>query len=86
MFCEWGRRQLICLNSDTSKAADGSEYLLNYLARHFDDASATAEDYMLLVEEAWFRAWLAFEGGYRGFSRDVQHARQAVLRLKEVAL
>ena len=64
------------------KSESVSPYLLTYLSGHFVDTEAPVDDFMQLVSEDWMKAWLAFEGGYRGFSRDVQRAVQVLAARK----
>jgi hypothetical protein len=44
--------------------------------------NAPAERYRELIEEGWWRAWEHYEGGFRGFSRDVNRAWE---RMRELA-
>jgi hypothetical protein len=81
-FAKWGHARLRQVNRRPCEAPMMPEYLLQYLGQHFDDISAPLKEYMQFVEEGWLQAWFSFEGGYRGFSRDVQRAAQAASRLK----
>jgi hypothetical protein len=81
-FAQWGRDVLSGLRDGLLKSESVSPYLLTYLSGHFVDTEAPVDDFMQLVSEAWMKAWLAFEGGYRGFSRDVQRAVQVLASRK----
>ena len=76
-FARWGREILRQLNGGQVAPDRVPRYLLQYLNQHFNDTSAPLDDIMQFVEEGWLRAWKAFEGGYRGFSRDVEAAAEA---------
>ena len=75
-FADWGRGILGQLNTGKLAPKNASLYLVQYLSQHFMDVDAPTTDFLDIVEEGWLRAWEAFEGGYRGFSRDVQRARE----------
>jgi nucleoside phosphorylase len=73
-FAAWARAVLRQINRrELEKTAT---YLLEYIGQHLEDVKAPAADFMNLVEEGWLLAWQEFEGGYRGFSLNVQQARQ----------
>jgi len=55
-------------------------YLVQYHTQHLQDAAAPAEAFLELVEQGWLRAWETFEGGYRGFARDMRLAYEALSR------
>jgi hypothetical protein len=77
-FAQWGCDILHQLDHGQLPPARVSPYLLQSLTQHFVDVDAPATEFMSLVEEGWLRAWETFEGGYRGFSRDVERVREIV--------
>src|SRR5262249_39212605 len=80
-FAQWGQKLLLELNSKQLNPENFPAYLLQYLSQHFTETNAPLRDTMQFVEEGWLRAWEAFEGGYRGFSRDVRRAAEAAAGL-----
>ena len=76
----WGRKTVERLNSGALGPEQTPAYLVQYHTQHLQDAAAPAEAFLELVEQGWLRAWEAFEGGYRGFSRDMRLAYEALSR------
>ena len=79
-FVRWGRKTVERLNSGALRPEETPAYLLQYHTQHLQDAAAPAEAFLELVEQGWLRAWETFEGGYRGFSRDMRLAYEALSR------
>jgi len=79
-FVRWGRKTAEGLNDGVLRPECTPAYLLQYHTQHLQDAAAPAEAFLELVEQGWLRAWETFEGGYRGFSRDVYLAYKALSR------
>ena len=77
-FVRWGRKTAERLNSGALRPEETPAYLLQYHTQHLWDAVAPAEAFLELVEQGWLRAWETFEGGYRGFSRDICRAYEAL--------
>ena len=73
-FVAWGRETIISLSTGRLSAEKAPSYLLQYHTEHLKKVGAPAEDFRVLVENCWRRAWEALEGGFQGFSRDVQLA------------
>jgi hypothetical protein len=73
-FAEWGKAHLKDLNSGLIAPQEASAYLLQNLPWHLKSAKASPEDFMMMVEDGWRRAWERFEGGQRGFANAVQTA------------
>src|SRR5262249_24048476 len=80
VFVRWGRKTVEQLNRDTLRRAGPPPYLVQYHTQHLQDAVAPAEAFLELVEQRWLRAWEIFEGGYRGFSRDMHLAYKTLSR------
>jgi hypothetical protein len=79
-FVGWGRKTVTRLNRGALRLKETPTYLVQYYTQHLLDAAAPAEAFLELVEVGWLRAWEALEGGYRGFSRDVRRAYEALSR------
>jgi hypothetical protein len=79
-FAQWGRDILRQLNQGGLEPSRAPAYLLQSLVQHLADVGAPETDFMALVEEGWLRAWERFEGGYAGFSRDVERVREIVAK------
>ena len=79
-FVAWGKAHISDLNFGRRKPQEASPYALQFLRAHFDESDAPPEDYMLLVEGGWLRAWQTFERGGLGFWEDVQGAGVAISR------
>jgi len=79
-FVGWGRKTVELLNNGKLRPEQTPAYLLQYHTQHLQDASAPTDAFLNLVEEGWLRAWEAFEGGYRGFSRDTRLTYEALVR------
>jgi hypothetical protein len=71
-FATWGRLHIQELNQGARPPERASNYALQFLRYHFDEARIPIRDYLPLVEDGWRRAWAHFDGGERGFSGDVQ--------------
>ena len=82
-FAAWGRETVINLNSGRLSPEKAPSYLLQYYTEHLKKVGAPAEDFQALVEDGWRRAWEAYEGGFQGFSRDVQLVRNRLQNLAE---
>ncbi|RTL94127.1 MAG: ATP-binding protein [Hyphomicrobiales bacterium] len=79
-FADWGRQHLEALNLNITNPKDASRYVLQFLNAHFDIAATPAGIRIELVDDGWRRAWEAYDGGARGFARDVQATWNAVRR------
>ena len=79
-FVRWGRKTVERLNSGALRPEQTPAYLVQYHTQHLQDAAAPAEAFLELVEQGWLHAWETFEGGYRGFSRDMRLAYEALSR------
>jgi hypothetical protein len=77
-FVRWGRKTIARLNDGALQPEQTPAYLLQYHTQHLQDAAAPAEDFLELVEQGWLRAWETFEGGYRGFARDIRLVYEAL--------
>ncbi len=77
-FAEWGKAHLKDLNSGLIKPEKASAYLLQSLPEHLKLAKASPEDFMMMVEDGWRRAWEHLEGGHCGFASAVQAAWNAL--------
>jgi hypothetical protein len=82
-FADWGRETLDQLKKNDPAPLNVSPYLLRFLVKHFEDAGAPASDFMSIVEEGWLRAWERREGGYWGFSGEVEKVRQRIAENSE---
>jgi hypothetical protein len=80
-FVRWGQKTVAQLNSGALGPKKAPTYLLQYHTQHLQDVTAPAEAFLELVEQGWLQAWETFEGGYRGFSRDVRLAYEALSRV-----
>jgi hypothetical protein len=76
-FVRWGRKTVAQLNSSVLQLEETPTYLLQYYTQHLQD-TASVEAFLELAEQGWLRAWEIFEGGYRGFSRDMRLAYEAL--------
>jgi hypothetical protein len=76
-FAAWGQAHLGELNAGRVQPERASSYALQFLPQHLDDAGASPEDFMMMVEDGWRLAWEKFEGGQRGFASAVQSAWSA---------
>ena len=79
-FVRWGQKTVERLNKGMLQPEQTPAYLLQYHTQHLQDASAPANAFLELVEQEWLRAWETFEGGYRGFARDMRLAYEALSR------
>src|SRR5262249_49850251 len=79
-FVRWGRKTAEQLNNGALRPQETPTYLLQYYTQHLRDAAAPAEAFLALIEQGWLRACEQFEGGYRGFSRDMRLAYEALSR------
>ena len=79
-FVGWGQKTVARLNRGALRPEDTPAYLVQYHTQHLQDAAAPAEAFLDLVEQGWLRAWETLEGGYRGFSRDMRLAYEALSR------
>jgi hypothetical protein len=77
-FVEWGRDTLEQLRNGTMK--ESPPYLLQHYVTHLRDIGASSSAFMAIVDRGWLDAWQRFEGGSRGFARDVQEVEAAVRR------
>jgi Ubiquitin binding region len=77
-FVRWGRTTVERLNDGALQPEQTPAYLLQYHTQHLQDAAAPVEDFLELVEQGWLRAWETFEGGYRGFARDMRLVYEAL--------
>ena len=78
-FAAWGRALLEELNAGGLKPEEASSYLLQFFPEHLKQANASPDDFMMMVEDGWRRAWEHLEGGQRGFASAVQKAWAAQL-------
>jgi hypothetical protein len=78
IFLNWGRDTVKALQEGTKPPEDVPPYLLQFFGQHQVEANAPVASLMELVDSAWLRAWHAFEGGYLGFSQDVERAIRLV--------
>ncbi len=69
-----GQGALHCAESRADCAQSASPYCLQFLPEHLKQASASPEDFMIMVENGWRLAWENFEGGQRGFASAVKTA------------
>jgi len=76
-IADWGRHIVRQLKDGELASDKAPSYLLQYLGQHYEDTNAPTGDFLACVNEGWLRAWASFEGGYRGFSRDVRRAIHA---------
>src|SRR5262249_54740230 len=80
-FVRWGRKKVERLNTGALRPEKMPAYLLQYHTQHLQDVAAPAAAFLELVEQGWLRAWEIVEGGYRGFSRDMRLAYEALSRV-----
>ncbi|MBP2233290.1 uncharacterized protein YeeX (DUF496 family) [Azospirillum agricola] len=73
-FIDWGLEIVAAVNGGCCTPESVSRYLSRHLSEHLMAGKAAPEEFMMLVEDGWRRAWLAYEGGEGGFARDVQRA------------
>jgi len=52
------------------------QYLVQYYVQHLYESQASIDYFVPLLQRGWLRAWLLFDGGYRGYARDVSRRRQ----------
>jgi hypothetical protein len=78
VFVRWGRKTVEQLNSGALQPEQTPAYLLQYHSQHLCDVATPAEAFLELVEQEWLRAWELFDGGYRGFARDIRLAYEAL--------
>jgi len=79
-FAAWGQAHLGDLNAGRVQPERASSYVLQFLPQHLDEAGASPEDFMMMVEEGWRLAWEKFEVGQRGFASAVRSAWSAQRR------
>ncbi len=77
-FADWGLNAVAAVNSGRLAPEAVSRYLLRHLSTHLSRIPVTAEHFMSLLENGWRLAWLAFDGGDRGFALDVQRCAEAL--------
>src|SRR5262249_10831582 len=77
-FVRWGRMTIQRSKVGALRPEQTPAYLLQYHTQHLQDAAAPTDTFLELAEQGWFRAWETFEGGYRGFSRDMRLAYEAL--------
>jgi hypothetical protein len=77
-FIAWGSSVLLELSQGLRSTSEVPQYLLQYFGQHLREGNAPSGLYLQLVTEGWLRAWERFEGGFRGFSRDVGSALEAL--------
>jgi NACHT domain-containing protein len=77
-FSEWGRTVLDQLEIGARRPEDVPPYLIMHLRQHFSETTAPVSDLLRLAERHWYLTWKAFEGGYRGFSQDLQDVSRLI--------
>jgi hypothetical protein len=78
-YAAWAQEHLRSINSGRTHSNQASSYALQFLRKHFEDASLPPAAWMELVENGWQQAWESYEAGPRGFYDDV-HAAWMVVR------
>jgi hypothetical protein len=71
-FAACGKGHLGDLNEGKIEPEQASSYALQYLPEHLEKVGACPQDYMMMVDDGWRRAWEKLEGGQRGFASSVQ--------------
>ncbi len=81
-FFIWGRAHIAALNSGELRPERASRYALDHYLDHLAIVgdTASAEDYMAMVEDGWRRAKERHNGGPARFADDVWAARNACRR------
>jgi hypothetical protein len=90
-FFLWGRGHVARLNASEGterlRLKQASSYALDHYTDHLKDVgdTATAADYMAMVEDGWRRAKERHDGGPAGFAADVRAAWAACRRDGDIA-
>jgi hypothetical protein len=74
----WGLEIIRAIEAGELSPDQVPPYILQYLGAHLECAKASISAFATLTQAAWLRAWRSFEGGHRGFSRDVQLAERMI--------
>lgn len=77
-FANWGLETIKLLGKSVITPEQVPIYLLQFFCEHLKILDSSSDLFISAVSPGWAESWDLFEGGYKGFSRDVKAALNSI--------